>query len=240
MLRIVSLVKRFDNIKALDGIDIEINKGDKIVVIGPSGCGKSTLLRCINALEHPTSGEILYHDKNINDYGENILRQKIGMVFQNFNLFNHLTVRENITLAPMRLKLLTKEEANKKATELLKSIKLLDKLDEYPYNLSGGEKQRVAIIRSLMLSPEILLFDEPTSALDPEMINEVLELMRKIANDGMTMIIVTHEMNFAASFANKVVFMDEGKVIEEGTPDEIFNHPKSDRLRIFLNKLSLD
>jgi polar amino acid transport system ATP-binding protein len=237
MLKIVNLVKAFNNTKALDGIDVEIKKGDRIVIIGPSGCGKSTLLRCINGLETPTSGEVIYNNKNINNYSKNTLRQKIGMVFQSLNLFNHITVKENITLAPVKLKLLTKEQANERATKLLESIKLLEKINEYPSKLSGGEQQRVAIIRSLILSPEVLLFDEPTSALDPEMINDVLELMKKIANDGMTMVVVTHEMNFAESFASRVIFMDEGKIIEEGTPEEIFNHPKSDRLKNFLSKL---
>ncbi len=238
MLKIVNLVKKFNNNLALDNINIEIKKGDRIVIIGPSGCGKSTLLRCINGLEIPTSGEIIYNGKNIKNFNQNIIRQKIGMVFQKFNLFNHITVKENITLAPTKLKLLTKDEAEKKASQLLNFIKLSDKINQYPTKLSGGEQQRVAIIRSLMLSPELLLFDEPTSALDPEMINEVLELMKNIANDGMTMVVVSHEMNFARAFANKVIFMNEGKIVEEGTPNEIFDNPKSERLKSFLNKLS--
>jgi len=238
MLKIVNLVKKFNNAIALDNINIDVKKGDRIVIIGPSGCGKSTLLRCINGLEIPTSGEIIYNGKNIKDFNQNIIRQKIGMVFQKFNLFNHITVKENITLAPIKLKLLTKEKAEDKAVKLLYFIKLSDKIDQYPSKLSGGEQQRVAIIRSLMLSPELLLFDEPTSALDPEMINEVLELMKNIADDGMTMIVVSHEMNFARAFANKVIFMNDGKIIEEGTPNEIFDNPKSERLKSFLNKLS--
>lgn len=238
MLKIVNLVKKFNDNLALDNINIEIKKGDRIVIIGPSGCGKSTLLRCINGLEIPTSGEIIYNGKNIKNFNQNIIRQKIGMVFQKFNLFNHITVKENITLAPTKLKLLTKDEAEKKASQLLDFIKLSDKINQYPTKLSGGEQQRVAIIRSLMLSPELLLFDEPTSALDPEMINEVLELMKNIANDGMTMVVVSHEMNFARAFANKVIFMNEGKIVEEGTPNEIFDNPKSERLKSFLNKLS--
>ena len=238
MLKIVNLVKKFNETIALDDINFEIKKGDRIVIIGPSGCGKSTLLRCINGLEIPTSGEIIYNGKNIKEFNRNIIRQRVGMVFQKFNLFNHLTVQENIVLAPIKLKLLTKQEAEKKVIRLLDSIKLSDKINKYPAMLSGGEQQRVAIIRSLMLSPEILLFDEPTSALDPEMINEVLELMKNIADDGMTMVVVSHEMNFAKSFANKVLFMNEGKIIEEGTPNEIFNNPKSERLKSFLNKLS--
>lgn len=238
MLKIVNLVKKFNDAIALDNINIDVKKGDRIVIIGPSGCGKSTLLRCINGLEIPTSGEIIYNGKNIKDFNQNIIRQKIGMVFQKFNLFNHITVKENITLAPIKLKLLTKEKAEDKAVKLLDFIKLSDKIDQYPSKLSGGEQQRVAIVRSLMLSPELLLFDEPTSALDPEMINEVLELMKNIADDGMTMIVVSHEMNFARAFANKVIFMNDGKIIEEGTPNEIFDNPKSERLKSFLNKLS--
>lgn len=238
MLKIVNLVKKFNDATALDNINIDVKKGDRIVIIGPSGCGKSTLLRCINGLETPTSGEIIYNGKNIKNFNQNVIRQKIGMVFQKFNLFNHITVKENITLAPIKLKLLTKEKAEDKAAKLLDFIKLSDKIDQYPSKLSGGEQQRVAIIRSLMLSPELLLFDEPTSALDPEMINEVLELMKNIADDGMTMIVVSHEMNFARVFANKVIFMNDGKIIEEGTPNEIFDNPKSERLKSFLNKLS--
>lgn len=238
MLKIVNLVKKINDNLALDNINIEIKKGDRIVIIGPSGCGKSTLLRCINGLEIPTSGEIIYNGKNIKNFNQNIIRQKIGMVFQKFNLFNHITVKENIILAPTKLKILTKDEAEKKASQLLNFIKLSDKINQYPTKLSGGEQQRVAIIRSLMLSPELLLFDEPTSALDPEMINEVLELMKNIANDGMTMVVVSHEMNFARAFANKVIFMNEGKIVEEGTPNEIFDNPKSERLKSFLNKLS--
>ena len=237
MLKIIDVTKRFNDKTALDKINLEVQKGERIVVIGPSGCGKSTLLRCINGLEVPEKGDIIYNDRSIREYEGNVLSQKIGMVFQNFNLFNHLTVEENITLSPVKLKILTKVEAGKKARKLLDSIKILDKLEEYPSNLSGGEKQRVAIIRSLMLSPELMLFDEPTSALDPEMINEVLELMKRIADNGMTMIVVSHEMLFAKEFATKVVFMDEGKIIEKGTPNEIFNHPKSERLKSFLDKI---
>ncbi len=237
MLKIIDVTKRFNDKTALDKINLEVQKGERIVVIGPSGCGKSTLLRCINGLEVPEKGDIIYNDRSIREYEGNVFSQKIGMVFQNFNLFNHLTVEENITLSPVKLKILTKVEAGKKARKLLDSIKILDKLEEYPSNLSGGEKQRVAIIRSLMLSPELMLFDEPTSALDPEMINEVLELMKRIADNGMTMIVVSHEMLFAKEFATKVVFMDEGKIIEKGTPNEIFNHPKSERLKSFLDKI---
>lgn len=237
MLKVVNLTKKFEKTQALDRVNLDINKGDRIVIIGPSGCGKSTLLRCINGLEAPTSGQIIYNGKNIEKRDKNKFRQKVGMVFQSYNLFNHLTVKENITLAPVKLKLLTEEQALQKANELLKSIKLLPKINEYPQNLSGGEKQRIAIVRSLMLSPDILLFDEPTSALDPEMINEVLELMTEIAKKGMTMVVVSHEMTFAESFATRVIFMDEGKIIEMGSPDQIFNHPKGERLQMFLNKI---
>lgn len=237
MLKVVNVTKMFGNIKALDSVSLEINKGDRIVIIGPSGCGKSTLLRCINALETPTSGKIIYHGKDINEYDKTLLRQKVGMVFQNYNLFDNLNVKGNITLAPTKIKLMNEKEATIKADKLLKTIKLSSKINAYPQNLSGGEKQRIAIIRSLMLSPEILLFDEPTSSLDPEMIKEVLTLMKDIANEGMTMVVVSHEMSFAKEFANKVIFMDEGKIIEEGTSEEIFNHPKSDRLKTFLNKI---
>ena len=237
MLKILNLTKRFNSIQALDDINFSINKGEKVVIIGPSGCGKSTLLRCINLLEEPTSGQIIYNDKDIKTYDKNILRQEIGMIFQSYNLFNHLTVKENILLAPDKLKLLTKEEALDRAEKLLDLIKLSNKLDKYPNQLSGGEKQRIAIVRSLMLSPKILLVDEPTSALDPEMINEVLDLMNKIAVEGMTMIVVTHEMNFAKAFADRVIFLDEGKVIEEGTATEIFENPQSERLKNFLSKI---
>lgn len=239
MLKITGLVKKFNDVVALDNINLEIKKGERIVIIGPSGCGKTTLLRCINKLEIPTSGDIIYNSRNINKYKQNNLSQKIGMVFQNFNLFNHLTVEENITLSPIKLKILSKKSAIKKAKDLLEEVKILDKINEYPSKLSGGEKQRVAIIRSLMLSPEILLFDEPTSALDPEMISEVIDLMKKIADSGMTMVVVSHEMVLAQEFATKIIFMDEGKIIEEGTPDEIFNNPKSERLKSFLSKIDI-
>ncbi len=237
MLKILNLTKKFNNILALDNINISIKKNEKIVIIGPSGCGKSTFLRCINLLEKPTSGQIIYNGKNINEYEKTVLRQEIGMIFQNYNLFDHLTVRENLTLAPIKLKILTKEEALKKALKLLESFKLLQKIDKYPHQLSGGEKQRIAIIRSLMLSPKLLLVDEPTSALDPEMIKEVLDLMNEIAVKGMTMIVVTHEMNFARGFADRVIFIDEGKIIEEGTATQMFNHPKSERLKVFFSKI---
>lgn len=237
MLEIKNLVKHFDKVKALEDINLTVQKGEKIVIIGPSGCGKSTLLRCINLLETPTSGIIKYRDVETKKYKRDVLCQKIGMIFQNYNLFNHLTIIKNITLAPIKLKIMTKEEAYKKAMKMLKLMKLEDKAGNYPRELSGGEKQRVAIIRSLILSPEIILLDEPTGALDPENIKDVLEILKDIAKDGMTMIVVTHEMNFAREFADRVVFMDKGKLVEEGTSKAIFDHPKNERLKEFLNKI---
>lgn len=237
MLEINNLTKRFNSIVALDNISITINEGEKIVIIGPSGCEKPTLLRCINLLEDPTNGQIFYKGKDTKEYDRIHLRQEIGMIFQNYNLFNHLTVRDNLILAPTKLKILTKEEALEKAKDLLESFKLSHKIDKYPHQLSGGEKQRIAIIRSLMLSPKILLVDEPTSALDPEMVHEVLDLMNEIANKGMTMIIVTHEMSFAKKFADRIAFMDKGKIVEIGTAEEIFNYPKSERLKEFLSQV---
>ncbi|NLL02013.1 MAG: amino acid ABC transporter ATP-binding protein [Mollicutes bacterium] len=237
MLEIKNLVKHFDKVKALEDINLTVQKGEKIVIIGPSGCGKSTLLRCINLLETPTSGIIKYRDVETKKYKRDVLCQKIGMIFQNYNLFNHLTIIKNITLAPIKLKIMTKEEAYKKAMKMLKLMKLEDKAGNYPRELSGGEKQRVAIIRSLILSPEIILLDEPTGALDPENIKDVLEILKDIAKDGMTMIVVTHEMNFAREFADRVEFMDKGMIVEEGTSKAIFDHPKNERLKEFLNKI---
>lgn len=297
MITIKNLYKNFGTKNILNGINLTIKDGEKVVIIGSSGSGKSTLLRCINQLEIPTSGEVWFgnklltkldpylHDdlikssntfkklgtsnlteKNIievikasnmlkpkkegNDFkrllqGYNkeyhlsidLARQKIGMCFQHFNLFNNLTIIDNLTLAPIELKLMTKEEALNKASELLKRIGLYDKKDSYPSKLSGGQKQRVAIIRSLCMNPEVMLFDEPTSALDPEMVGEVLELMKELATLGMTMVVVTHEMGFAREFADRVIYMDEGKIVEEGTPEEIFNNPKNDRTREFLSKV---
>lgn len=297
MITIKNLYKNFGTKNILNGINLTIKDGEKVVIIGSSGSGKSTLLRCINQLEIPTSGEVWFgnklltkldpylHDdlikssntfkklgtsnlteKNIievikasnmlkpkkegNDFkrllqGYNkeyhlsidLARQKIGMCFQHFNLFNNLTIIDNLTLAPIELKLMTKEEALNKASELLKRIGLYDKKDSYPSKLSGGQKQRVAIIRSLCMNPEVMLFDEPTSALDPEMVGEVLELMKELAILGMTMVVVTHEMGFAREFADRVIYMDEGKIVEEGTPEEIFNNPKNDRTREFLSKV---
>ena len=238
MLKIKSLKKNFGSKKVLKGIDLEVNKGDIVGIIGPSGCGKSTLLRTINLLEIPTSGTINFEGKNL-DFKENLtlVRRKIGMLFQQFNLFSNMTVLENIILAPVKLKILSHDEAVKEATSLLKKIDLYDKKDYYPYELSGGQQQRIAIITALIMHPDLMLFDEPTSALDPEMIGEVTNLMKEIANQGMTMIVVSHEMNFIKKFATKVIFMEDGKIIEQGTKEEIFNHPKDDRLKEFLSKV---
>ena len=239
MIHVNNLHKSFGKNDVLKGIDEHIKKGEVVVVIGPSGSGKSTFLRCLNLLEEPTSGEIVFEGNSITDKKVDInkIREKMGMVFQQFNLFNNLTVLENITLAPVKTKVLDKKEAESRAKELLSMINLLDKKDEYPKNLSGGEKQRVAIIRSLIMSPEIMLFDEPTSALDPEMISEVLNLMKKLSAN-MTMMIVTHELDFAKDIANKVIFMDEGAIVEMGDSNEIFNNPKSKRLKEFLSKIN--
>ncbi len=238
MLEIKSLKKNFGTKKVLKGIDLEVNKGDIVGIIGPSGCGKSTLLRTINLLELPTSGTINFEGKNL-DFKDNLtlVRRKIGMVFQQFNLFSNMTVLENIILAPVKLKILTRDEAVKEALRLLKKIDLYDKKDYYPYELSGGQQQRIAIIRSLIMNPDLMLFDEPTSALDPEMIGEVTNLMKEIANQGMTMMVVSHEMSFIKKFTTKVIFMEDGKIIEQGTSEEIFNHPKDDRLKEFLSKV---
>ena len=297
MISIRNIYKHFDDLKVLNGVSCDIQKGEKIVIIGASGSGKSTLLRCMNLLEKPTFGEVWMDNKlltpvdpylhkevikesntykkliesglkedeaikkikdedllnekndgkeykkaikkiyNENHIDINLARQKMGMCFQQFNLFNNLTVLENLTLAPVELKIMTKEEATKKAISLLEKIDLVDKKDAYPATLSGGQKQRIAIVRSLCMNPEVMLFDEPTSALDPEMVGEVLNLMKKLANQGMTMVVVTHEMGFAKEIASKVIFMNNGVIEEEGTPDDIFNHPKSERLKEFLGKV---
>lgn len=231
MYEVKKLVKKFDKVKVLKEIDLDIKEGEKIVIIGPSGSGKSTLLRCLGRLESPTSGKIYFDNKDITKIHNT---HEIGMVFQSFNLFENLTVLENITLAPIKTKLLSKQEAIKKAKEYLKQIKLEDKENNYPADLSGGQKQRVAIIRALMTNPKVILFDEPTSALDREMIEEVLNLMEDVAKEGMTMIIVTHELNFASNFATKIIFMNEGKILESGSPKELFNNPKTERLKEFL------
>lgn len=237
MLEVSNLKKTFGKHAVLKGINLTIEKGDKIAIIGPSGCGKSTFLRCLNRLEVPTSGKITFEGIEITNKTDlSFVRRKMGMVFQQFNLFPHLTVEENITLAPVKLNIMEIEEAKKKALELLDSINLKDKKDNYPDELSGGQKQRVAIVRALIMNPEIILFDEPTSALDPEMVGEVLELIKKIAEQGMTMVIVSHEMNFVKKWANKVIFMDNGTITETGTVDAIFNHPKNERLKEFLSK----
>lgn len=235
MLEIKNLHKSFGKVNVLKGIDLKINEKDIIVIIGPSGSGKSTFLRCINHLEQSNKGEILFENKPINNIDE--YRQKVSMVFQHFNLFPHLNVLDNLTLAPIKLGIMDEEEAIKKARKLLKEVGLLDKQKVFPVNLSGGQKQRVAIIRSMMMNPKVILFDEPTSALDPEMVNEVLELMKNLADEGMTMVVVSHEMRFAHEVATKIIFMDEGKIIEEGSPDEIYNHPKNKRLKEFLSKI---
>lgn len=238
MLEVKDLKKNFGEKKVLKGINININKGDIIGIIGPSGCGKSTFLRCLNLLEKPTSGKIILDDDDIVD-NNNLekIRRRVGMVFQQFNLFENMTVLENIILAPTLLKMLNKEEATKEALKLLDKINLKDKANNYPHELSGGQKQRVAIIRTLIMKCDIILFDEPTSALDPEMIGEVTELMRQIAEEGMTMIIVSHEINFIKNFCSRVVFMSEGKIIEEGTSKEIFETPKDQKLINFLSKI---
>ena len=235
LLEIKHLYKSFDKLDILKDINLDVNEGDVVVIIGPSGSGKSTLLRCINKLETLTKGNILLDGKNIDDSLE--FHKKIGMVFQSFNLFENLTVLDNITLAPIKTKTLSEIDAVKRAKELLKMINLESKINEYPRSLSGGEKQRVAIVRSLIMSPEIILFDEPTSALDPEMIGEVLSLMKTLSSN-MTMVIVTHELDFAKEIANRVIFMDGGMIVEEGTVDDIFNHSKSKRLKDFLSKIA--
>lgn len=239
MIEVKGLKKKFDGLKVLNGIDYTINQGEKIVVIGPSGSGKSTFLRCLNLLEEPTGGEIWFDGTNITDPQNDInkMRQKMGMVFQHFNLFPHMTVLDNITFAPVRLKMQTKAEAKENALRLLRRIGLEDKAGEYPNKLSGGQKQRIAIVRALAMNPEVMLFDEPTSALDPEMVGEVLDLIRELADEGMTMVIVTHEMGFAREVGTKVLFVDEGLIKEENTPEEFFSHPRNERLREFLSKV---
>ena len=239
MIEVKGLKKEFDGLKVLNGIDYTINQGEKIVVIGPSGSGKSTFLRCLNLLEEPTGGEIWFDGTNITDPQNDInkMRQKMGMVFQHFNLFPHMTVLDNITFAPVRLKMQTKAEAKENALRLLRRIGLEDKAGEYPNKLSGGQKQRIAIVRALAMNPEVMLFDEPTSALDPEMVGEVLDLIRELADEGMTMVIVTHEMGFAREVGTKVLFVDEGLIKEENTPEEFFSHPRNERLREFLSKV---
>lgn len=240
MIKVSKLNKSFKELHVLHDIDLSIEKGEKVVIIGPSGSGKSTLLRCLNLLEVPSSGEIIFEGTDITKLKSkdlDYLRRKIGMVFQHFNLFANKTIIQNITLAPTVLKMMSEEEANKKAYDLLERVGLADKANQYPSQLSGGQKQRVAIARSLAMNPDVILFDEPTSALDPEMVGEVLELMKDLANDGMTMVVVTHEMGFAREVASRVVFMAEGRILEQGSPDEIFGNPSNERLKDFLSKV---
>ena len=238
MLEIKNIKKSFSKKRVLKGISLTVEKGDIIGIIGPSGCGKSTLLRTINYLAPPDDGSIVFEGNKIEAKSNLIsIRRKIGMVFQQFNLFENMTILENIILSPVETGIMTKNEAIKEAKQFLKKIDLIDKKDFYPSQLSGGQKQRIAIIRSLMMKPELMLFDEPTSALDPEMIGEVTNLMREIANEGMTMIVVSHEMNFIKNFCTRVIFMEEGKILEEGTSNEIFNSPKCEALKNFLSKV---
>lgn len=239
MITVKHLSKNFGKTQALKDININIEKGEKIVVVGPSGCGKSTLLRCLNLLEIPSSGEVWFEGEQINVRKApiNKIRQKMGMVFQQFNLFPHKTILQNITLAPVKLKLMTKPEAEKKAMELLKRVGLEDKAGSYPGMLSGGQKQRIAIVRALAMNPDVMLFDEPTSALDPEMVGEVLNVMKELADSGMTMVVVTHEMGFAREVATRCIFMESGSILEEGKPEEFFSNPKNPRLRDFLGKV---
>ncbi len=239
MIEIKDLVKDYEGVQVLHGITETIHKGEKVAIIGPSGSGKSTFLRCLNLLETPTSGQILYKGQDITAKTTNIntIRRHVGMVFQHFNLFPNFTVRQNITFAPVKLKLQTQQQAEEKADALLRRINLYDKADAYPNCLSGGQKQRIAIARALAMEPEVLLFDEPTSALDPEMVGEVLNLIREVAEEGMTMVIVTHEMGFAREIATRVLFMDEGQVVEQNTPDKFFAQPQNPRLQTFLSKV---
>ena len=239
MISVKNLCKSFKKVDVLRGIDYEIHKGEVIAVIGPSGSGKSTFLRCLNLLEEPTSGEVWFEGEQINtkECDINAVRARMGMVFQQFNLFPHLTVKENITLAPVKLGRMTQEDANNRAMQLLERIGLSEKADTYPIQLSGGQKQRIAIVRALALDPDVILFDEPTSALDPEMVGEVLAVMKQLAEEKMTMVIVTHEMGFAREVADKILFLDEGVIVEEAPPEEFFTNPKSPRLKDFLSKV---
>ena len=239
MIRLENLHKSFGDLHVLKGIDLNIDKGEIVAIVGPSGSGKSTVLRCMNLLEEPTDGKIIFEGENITDKKVNIdkIRQNIGMVFQNFNLFPHMTVLDNITLAPIKIKKISKEQANEKAEILLDRVGLLDKKDAYPSQLSGGQKQRIAIARALAMEPDMMLFDEPTSALDPEMVKEVLEVIKELADEGMTMAIVTHEMAFAKEVADRVIFVDGGKILENDTPENVFNNPINERTKEFLAKV---
>ncbi len=239
MISVKGLKKNFEGLEVLRGIDVTINKGDVMCVIGPSGSGKSTFLRCLNLLEKPTGGEIVFDGENLTDKKADLNRhrQKMGMVFQQFNLFPHMSIIENLTCGPMMLKKVSREAAEKKAMELLARVGLADRANSYPNQLSGGQKQRVAIVRALCMEPDVMLFDEPTSALDPEMVGEVLDVMKDLAANGMTMVVVTHEMGFAREVSNRVLFLDDGVIAEEGTPDAVFNHPQCERLQSFLAKV---
>ena len=239
MIRLENLHKSFGDLHVLKGIDLNIDKGEIVAIVGPSGSGKSTVLRCMNLLEEPTDGKIIFEGENITDKKVNIdkIRQNIGMVFQNFNLFPHMTVLDNITLAPIKIKKIRKEQAHEKAEILLDRVGLLDKKDAYPSQLSGGQKQRIAIARALAMEPDMMLFDEPTSALDPEMVKEVLEVIKELADEGMTMAIVTHEMAFAKEVADRVIFVDGGKILEDDIPENVFNHPTNNRTKEFLAKV---
>lgn len=239
MINVSNLYKSFGKNNVLKDINETIGKGEVVVIIGPSGSGKSTFLRCLNLLEKPTSGTINFEGEDITNKSINInkIREKMGMVFQQFNLFPHKTVMENLTIGPIKIKNISNEEAFKKGSELLEKVGLLDKRDAYPNSLSGGQKQRIAIARALAMEPDVMLFDEPTSALDPEMVGEVLNVMKSLAKDGMTMVVVTHEMGFAKEVGDRILFMDEGKIIEEGTPEEIFKNPKNSRTQDFLSKV---
>ncbi len=239
LIRVEGLKKSFDETPVLNGINLEIKKGEVVVIIGPSGCGKSTFLRTLNLLEDPTGGHIYFEGTDITNRKTdiNLHRQKMGMVFQQFNLFPHMTILKNMTLAPIKLLKLSKAEAEKKAMELLERVGLADRANDFPSQLSGGQKQRIAIVRALCMQPDVMLFDEPTSALDPEMVGEVLEVMKSLAKEGMTMAVVTHEMGFAREVADRVLFIDQGIIMEQGTPDEVFKNPKSPRLKDFLSKV---
>jgi len=239
VINVKNLQKNFGGVEVLKGITTEIDKGDVICVIGPSGSGKSTFLRCLNMLERPSGGQIIFEGDDLTDkkIDLDLHRQKMGMVFQQFNLFPHMTVMKNLTVAPMMLKKVPEDKAKAKALELLGKVGLADRADAYPNQLSGGQKQRVAIVRALCMEPDVMLFDEPTSALDPEMVGEVLDVMKKLAADGMTMVVVTHEMGFAREVSNRILFLDDGVILEEGTPEEIFGHPKNERLKSFLAKV---
>lgn len=239
LIKVQDLKKHYGDVYALDGINIEINKGDVVFVVGPSGSGKSTFLRCLNRLEEPTSGSIYFEGTDITDKKSdiNVHRQKMGMVFQQFNLFPHMTVMKNLILGPTKLQKVPKEQAIKEATVLLERVGLADRANAYPNQLSGGQKQRIAIVRALCMKPDVMLFDEPTSALDPEMVNEVLEVMRELAKENMTMVVVTHEIAFAREIANRVIFMADGKIEEEAEVNEFFEKPKSERLKAFLDKV---